>query len=217
MALTSENSLAFSEFFLCAEARGLDMRTVARGLLRNVREETAAQKVFGLRRRRIADGDGWKNSPPDPLPRPVPISVWELFEDVDARCVAEWVDDPHEIENYGIADLLSGTVTTVLWELQLGPQLVETTFAALRIETKFAQLILDDPEAVILPTDRLRAFTDAERLAWIADRGRSPGGQDLAFNEYRNHPRYDGTKQAVFRGECTAVWGQSNGRPARVR
>ena len=56
-------------------------------------------------------------------------------------------------------------------------------------------------------------FNDAERRAWIA--AQPHGNGDEAHRRFKAHPRYDGTKQAIFRCEWKDVHGRGRGRPPK--
>lgn len=65
----------------------------------------------------------------------------------------------------------------------------------------------DDPE----PPE---PFNDAERREWIAAQPLT-GGVDAAHRRFKDHPRYDGTKQDTFRIDWRNAHKQGRGRPPK--
>jgi hypothetical protein len=154
--------------------------------------------------------EGWREDPRDPLPRPVPVSIWQMLETVRSDCTSAWAeDDDDEIPmEWAEADFMFGTVSMQFGDL--------TEYSALRIDIGLAELILDDLSySPVAGLTNVQPFSDEERRAWIAQRTRTPGGADHAHAEYKKHPRFDGTGQLPFRAECREIWGPQNGRPKK--
>jgi hypothetical protein len=60
-------------------------------------------------------------------------------------------------------------------------------------------------------TTAVPRFTETERKDWIRNCSNMAG--DAAYKKYKHEPRFDGTKQAEFRKEWTAIRGAKRGRP----
>jgi hypothetical protein len=157
----------------------------------------------------------------DPRLRPVPVSAWAGLSIVASDLTSYWpvrgVEDEDPDEEWTSVDWLAGQITTVEFYLGDDPDIYveKSEYFALQIDEYYAQLILANPQVLLSPVSAssLIKHTPKERRAWIRDRGRSPGGADNAFKEYRKHPSYDGTKQRNFRSECRELWGLMEGRP----
>jgi hypothetical protein len=57
-------------------------------------------------------------------------------------------------------------------------------------------------------------YSDPERRAWMQNS--TENNVDAAFKQYKLDPRHDGTKQAEWRLEWTAIHGRRRGRPPKI-
>lgn len=156
----------------------------------------------------------------DPRLRPVPVTTWAGLSKVDSDLTSYWPprgEDEDPDEEWTYVDWLAGQITTVEYYLGDDPDIYieKTEYFALKLDVHYAELILENPETLLSPSLATSAIKDTvkERRAWIRKRGRSPGGADIAFKEYRARLGYDGTKQENFRKECAEIWGPVSGRP----
>lgn len=165
----------------------------------------------------LAEPPAWIEAPRDPQPRPVPVRAWSAFDTVDAGCELRWADDDEKPYELAEADLISGVLETIMCDSSFAR--VRTRYDNLHLHAQTAERILADPQCAVPQegTSLQPKHSDAERREWIRQRGRSGGGWTAAFDAYKAHPRYDGTKQAAFRDDCRAIWGAQNGRPKSVK
>ena len=157
--------------------------------------------------------EGWREVDRDPIPRPVPASVWQCFECVEPTCDLSWTDNEDDPEEWASADLIAGTITTQAWEWNEHIDRVETTFSSLMIEKTYAHLILSDPDRV--PTvgdEEIIQMSDDELKEWIRDRSKRPGNMDVAHKEFQEDLRYNNIKQSEFRDLWRSVTKRGRGR-----
>lgn len=230
---TKSTFIAFHEVFDRAALRGHDRTTIAEAMRRTLQSSLGHEQAVGVRRTwlpaDIGDGwsplDGWREVSVDTKVLTVPSILWEMFDSVLRDCDSVWIDDVEDPEESASADWFAGFVETRLYCFDGGSGGEDDWLARprvqwsnLRISPSLVEVILDDPHGVatdLQPAVNDNPFSDKERRDWIASRGQH-GGADIAYNEYRRHPRYDGTKQAGFRSDWRATLKPSRGRPVKA-
>ena len=160
--------------------------------------------------------EGWKEIDRDPIPRPVPISVWQCFKWVEPTCDLSWTDNEDDPEEWASADLIAGTITSQTWEWIEHIERVETTFSALMIEKTYADLILAEPERKpAVGDEEIAQMSDDDLKEWIRHRSKQPGSGDEAHKDLKRHPRHNGIKQKEFRVLWKSVTRRGRGAPSR--
>lgn len=207
-----EHWISLPRFFDLGKSCGLSIEDAAKHLISAALTPAGIGQIRGIRR--ATSGD---DSPLIPLSFAavsVPQGLWRYLEGepVNAQGICDWLDDPENPEAWAELDCVAGRLAVYDWwpddDLDHG----RVEYLSLLIEETFARKALAG-EISGRDESSLSRFSDAERRAWIQRRGRSPGGAKRAFHEYRELPRYDGTKSDAFHAECQEIWGELTGRP----
>ncbi len=188
-------------------------------LLAACKLQSSVGKIAAVRRvSKREDGSAltWTVVSASPHLEYVPHSVWYYFEGIDADGQSRWIDDPNDPEGAATIDWLAAHLSIIDWFVEENLDYGQLEYLHLCLEVNFAEAIarggsLEDANESVDAS--VNHFTDIERENWIKSRGRTPGGADQAYREFRSHPKYDGTIQSEFRKQCTRIWGQNVGRP----
>lgn len=210
-----EHWISIPRFFDLGKSCGLSIEAAAKHLIAAALTPTGIGQIRGIRR-----ATSGEDSPPLPLSLAavsVPQGLWRYLEGepVNAQGKCDWIDNPDDPEAWAELDCIAGSLTIYDWwpddDLEYG----RVEYVSLLIEETFARRALTG-ELDKREGKAVSRFTDDERREWIKMRGRSPGGAKRAYQEYRQLPRYDGTKSDAFTSECQEIWGHKIGRPETV-
>lgn len=210
-----EHWVSVPRYFDLGKSCGLSIEEAAKRFIAAALTPAGIGQIRGIRR--AISGDDSLLIPLSFAAVSVPQGLWRYLEGepVDAQGKCDWLDNPEGTEAWAEFDCVAGSLTVYDWwpddDLEHG----RVEYLSLLIEETFARRALTG-ELLKQEGKTGARFSDEERRDWIKGRGRSPGGEKQAFREYRELPRYDGTKSPEFSAECQAIWGPLIGRPKKV-